>query len=163
MKAIIIILTLVILSTTFTSCRRWQIPTTENKHLTVLKRDENLLKTKVRLENKIRIEPITKDTLISSVSRRGKATIKKSDFKVYKIPAKTKGMIVSEVEVGKEETTDTNYYFVFKDKKYRELKLPLNIKKSTIFIRTINKNNIVGTRFIIANNSPGFELRIKEK
>jgi hypothetical protein len=153
MKAIIIILTLVILSTTFTSCKRWQLPDADNKYLTILKRDGNLLKTKVRLASEIRVDAANQDTLTSVVTN-GKATITTTTLKGVTIPAKTKGKIIDE---------DGVYYFVFNDNEYRKKvgKLPINIEKSTIFIRTI-KQNIVGTRFVIDNNGPGFELRIKE-
>lgn len=153
MKAIRTILTLFILLITFTSCKRWQLPDADNQYLTVLKRDGNLLKTKVRLGSEIRVDATNQDTLTSSVSG-GKATITRTTLKGVTIPAKTKGKIIDE---------DGVYYFVFNDNEYRRKvgKLPINIEKNTIFIRTI-KQNIVGTRFVIDNNGPGFELRIKE-
>jgi hypothetical protein len=153
MKTIKTILALVILLTTFTSCKRWQLPDAENKYLSVLKRDGNLVKTKVRLASEIRVDAANQDTLTSTVSN-GKATITRTVLEGVTIPAKTKGKIVEE---------DSVYYFVFNDKEYRRKvgKLPINVEKNTIFIRTV-KNKIVGTRLVVDNNGPGFELRIKE-
>ena len=153
MKTIKTILALVILLTTFTSCKRWQLPDAENKYLPVLKRDGNLVKTKVRLASEIRVDAANQDTLTSTVSN-GKATITRTVLEGVTIPAKTKGKIIEE---------DSVYYFVFNDKEYRRKvgKLPINVEKNTIFIRTVNKK-IVGTRLVVDNNGPGFELRIKE-
>lgn len=147
------ILLLAILALTFTSCNRWKIATSENKYLIVLKRDGNLTKTKVRLASEIRVDAAVQDTMTSSVSD-GKATITTTTLIGVTIPAKTKGKIIEEEGV---------YYFIFNSKEYRKKvgKLPINVEKSTIFIRTI-KNNIVGTRLVVDNNAPGFELRIKE-
>jgi len=147
------ILLLTILALTFTSCNRWKIATSENKYLIVLKRDGNLTKTKVRLASEIRVDAAVQDTMTSSVSD-GKATITTTTLIGVTIPAKTKGKIIEEEGV---------YYFIFNSKEYRKKvgKLPINVEKSTIFIRTI-KNNIVGTRLVVDNNAPGFELRIKE-
>ena len=132
MKTIKTILALVILLTTFTSCKRWQLPDAENKYLSVLKRDGNLVKTKVRLASEIRVDAANQDTLTSTVSN-GKATITRTVLEGVTIPAKTKGKIVEE---------DSVYYFVFNDKEYRRKvgKLPINVEKNTIFIRTVNKN-----------------------
>ena len=147
------ILLLAILALSFTSCNRWKIASSENKYLIVLKRDGNLTKTKVRLATEIRVDAAVQDTMTSTVSD-GKATITTTTLIGITIPAKTKGKIVEEEGV---------YYFIFNKKEYRKKvgKLPINVEKSTIFIRTI-KNNIVGTRLIVDNNAPGFELRIKE-
>jgi len=147
------ILLLAILSLTFTSCNRWKIATSENKYLIVLKRDGNLTKTKVRLASEIRVDAAVQDTMTSTVSD-GKATITTTTLIGVTIPAKTKGKIIEEEGV---------YYFIFNSKEYRKKvgKLPINVEKSTIFIRTI-KNNIIGTRLVVDNNAPGFELRIKE-
>ena len=95
MKAIRTILTLFILLITFTSCKRWQLPDADNQYLTVLKRDGNLLKTKVRLGSEIRVDATNQDTLTSSVSG-GKATITRTTLKGVTIPAKTKGKIIDE-------------------------------------------------------------------
>jgi hypothetical protein len=154
MKTIGTILTIIIILTTFTSCKRWQVPSTENKYLTVLKRDNNLTKTKVRLASEIRVDAATQDTMTSTVSD-GKATITTTTLIGVTIPAKTKGKIIEEEGI---------YYFVFNEKEYRKKvgKLPINVEKSTIYIRTI-KQNIIGTRLVVDNNAPGFELRIKEK
>ena len=147
------ILLLAILALSFTSCNRWKIASSENKYLTVLKRDGNLTKTKVRLATEIRVDAAVQDTMTSTVSD-GKATITTTTLIGITIPSKTKGKIVEEEGV---------YYFVFNKKEYRKKvgKLPINVEKSTIFIRTV-KQNIVGTRLIVDNNAPGFELRIKE-
>ena len=147
------ILLLAILALSFTSCNRWKIASSENKYLTVLKRDGNLTKTKVRLATEIRVDAAVQDTMTSTVSD-GKATITTTTLIGITIPSKTKGKIVEEEGV---------YYFVFNKKEYRKKvgRLPINVEKSTIFIRTV-KQNIVGTRLIVDNNAPGFELRIKE-
>lgn len=148
------ILGLAILLVSFTSCQGWKIPSSENQYLTVLKRDGNLVKTKVRLASEIRVDAATQDTM-TSVVEDGKATITTTTLIGVTIPSKTKGKIVEEEGV---------YYFVFNDKEYRKKvgRLPINVEKSTIFIRTINQN-IVGTRLVVDNNAPGFELRIKEE
>ncbi len=144
---------LAILALSFTSCSRWKIPSSENKYLTVLKRDGNLTKTKVRLASEIRVDAAVQDTMTSTVSD-GKATITTTVLEGVTIPAKTKGKIVEE---------EGSYYFVFNEKEYRKKvgRLPINVEKSSIFIHTVNKN-IVGTRLVVDNNVPGFELRIKE-
>ena len=105
------------------------------------------------MATEIRVDAAVQDTMTSTVSD-GKATITTTTLIGITIPAKTKGKIVEEEGV---------YYFIFNKKEYRKKvgKLPINVEKSTIFIRTI-KNNIVGTRLIVDNNAPGFELRIKE-
>lgn len=147
------ILLLAVLALSFTSCSRWKIPSSENKYLTVLKRDGNLTKTKVRLASEIRVDAAVQDTMTSTVSD-GKATITTTVLEGVTIPAKTKGKIVEE---------EGSYYFVFNEKEYRKKvgRLPINVEKNTIFIRTVNKN-ILGTRLVVDNNGPGFELRIKE-
>lgn len=149
----ILLLAILALTFTFTSCNRWKIATSENKYLIVLKRDGNLTKTKVRLASEIRVDAAVQDTMTSSVSD-GKATITTTTLIGVTIPAKTKGKIIEEEGI---------YYFIFNSKEYRKKvgKLPINVEKNTIFIRTI-KNNIVGTRLVVDNNAPGFELRIKE-
>ncbi len=154
MKTIKTILALAILALSFTSCQGWKIPSSENKYLSVLKRDGNLTKTKVRLASEIRVDAAVQDTMTSTVSD-GKATITTIVLEGVTIPAKTKGKIVEE---------EGSYYFVFNEKEYRKKvgRLPINVEKSTIFIRTINKN-IVGTKLVVDNNGPGFELRIKEE
>jgi hypothetical protein len=147
----IIILAIVTLS--LTSCMRWRIPDSDNKYLTVLKRDGNLIKTKVRLANDLRVDVANQDTMTSKVSD-GKATITTTFIKGVTVPAKEKGKIVEE---------DGNFYFIFNDKEYRKKvgRLPLNIEKDAIFIRTV-KLKMTGTNLVIDNNDPGFELRIKE-
>jgi hypothetical protein len=147
------ILLLAILALSFTSCNRWKIASSENKYLTVLKRDGNLTKTKVRLATEIRVDAAVQDTMTSTVSD-GKATITTTTLIGITIPSKTKGKILEEEGV---------FYFVFNKKEYRKKvgRLPINVEKSTIFIRTV-KQNIVGTRLVVDNNAPGFELRIKE-
>jgi hypothetical protein len=150
MKTIIIVAIAII---SLTSCSRWRIPDMENKYLIVLKRDGNLLKTKTRLASDIRVDAAVQDTMTSKVEN-GKATITTTTLIGVTIPAKTKGSIVEE---------DGNFYFVFKEKEYRKKvgRLPLNLDRGFIYIRT-SKMNIVGTRLVVDNNNPGFELRIKE-
>ena len=150
MKTIIIVAIAII---SLTSCSRWRIPDMENKYLIVLKRDGNLLKTKTRLASDIRVDAAVQDTMTSKVEN-GKATITTTTLIGVTIPAKTKGSIVEE---------DGNFYFVFKEKEYRKKvgRLPLNFERGFIYIRT-SKMNIVGTRLVVDNNNPGFELRIKE-
>ena len=125
----------------------------ENKYLIVLKRDGNLMKTKTRLASDIRVDAAVQDTMTSKVEN-GKATITTTTLIGVTIPAKTKGSIVEE---------DGNFYFVFKEKEYRKKvgRLPLSLDRGFIYIRT-SKMNIVGTRLVVDNNNPGFELRIKE-
>lgn len=151
MKSLIII-TLSVLS--LTSCNRWRIPDAENKYLMVLKRDKNLTKTKARLYSFIKVDAVSKDTLVSHVNS-GKATITRTIKEGVTIPSKTKGYIVEE---------NGYFYFVFKKKEYRQKvgRLPLNVESSKIYIRTINKV-IVGTNLKLDINDPGFELRIKER
>jgi hypothetical protein len=154
MKTIIIVAIAII---SLTSCSRWRIPDMENKYLIVLKRDGNLLKTKTRLASDIRVDAAVQDTMTSKVEN-GKATITTTTLIGVTIPAKTKGSIVEE---------DGNFYFVFKDKKYRKKvgRLPLNFERGFIYIRIYirtSKMNIVGTKLVVDNNNPGFELRIKE-
>ena len=98
------ILLLAILALSFTSCQGWKIPSSENKYLTVLKRDGNLVKTKVRLASGIRVDAVTQDTMTSVVAD-GKATITTTVLIGVTVPAKTKGKIVEEEE--------GVYYFVF--------------------------------------------------
>lgn len=150
MKTILIVAIAII---SLTSCNRWRIPDMENKYLIVLKRDGNLMKTKTRLASDIRVDAAVQDTMTSKVEN-GKATITTTTLIGVTIPAKTKGNIVEE---------DGNFYFVFKDKEYRKKvgRLPLNLDRGFIFIRTV-KMNMVGTRLVVDNNNPGFELRIKE-
>jgi hypothetical protein len=150
MKTILIVAIAII---SLTSCSRWRIPDMENKYLIVLKRDGNLMKTKTRLASDIRVDAAVQDTMTSKVEN-GKATITTTTLIGVTIPAKTKGNIVEE---------DGNFYFVFKDKEYRKKvgRLPLNLDRGFIFIRTV-KMNMVGTRLVVDNNNPGFELRIKE-
>jgi hypothetical protein len=150
MKTIIII-TLALLS--LTSCKRWQMPDSDNKYLKVLKRDGNLIKTKARIANDLRVDAANQDTMTSSVSN-GKATITTTIREGVTVKEGSKGKIVEE---------EGNYYFVFKDKEYRKKvgRLPLNVEKDAIFIRTVNLK-MTGTNLVIDNNDPGFELRIKE-
>lgn len=150
MKTILIVAIAII---SLTSCSRWRIPDMENKYLIVLKRDGNLMKTKTRLASDIRVDAAVQDTMTSKVEN-GKATITTTTLIGVTIPAKTKGSIVEE---------DGNFYFVFKEKEYRKKvgRLPLNLDRGFIYIRT-SKMNIVGTRLVVDNNNPGFELRIKE-
>lgn len=151
MKTILIVAIAII---SLTSCSRWRIPDMENKYLIVLKRDGNLIKTKTRLASEIRVDAAVQDTMTSKVEN-GKATITTTTLIGVTIPAKTKGSIVEE---------DGNFYFVFKEKEYRKKvgRLPLNLERGFIFIRTV-KMNMVGTRLVVDNNNPGFELRIKEE
>jgi hypothetical protein len=163
------ILILIVATLSLTSCYRWRIADKSNKYLEVLKRDGNLTKTKVRLANDISIDPITKDTMTSSVNNNktwgGKATIKTTIRLGVTIPAGTKGKILQQ---------DGEYFFVFKEREYRNKVglLPLNTKthteggKDIIFIRTYSPSQkekfyIVGTKFKIDDNNPGFELKIK--
>jgi hypothetical protein len=150
MKTILIIVITII---SLTSCSRWRIPDMENKYLIVLKRDGNLVKTKVRVSNDFRVEAATQDTMTSRVES-GKATITTTTLKGVTIPSKTKGSIVEE---------DGNFYFVFKEKEYQKKvgRIPLNVDKGNIYIRTY-KSKMVGTRLVVDTNDPGFELRIKE-
>lgn len=150
MKTILIVAIAII---SLTSCSRWRIPDMENKYLIVLKRDGNLMKTKTRLASDIRVDAAVQDTMTSKVEN-GKATITTTTLIGVTIPAKTKGSIVEE---------DGNFYFVFKEKEYRKKvgRLPLNLERGFIYIRT-SKMNMVGTRLVVDNNNPGFELRIKE-
>lgn len=150
MKTILIVAIAII---SLTSCSRWRIPDMENKYLIVLKRDGNLMKTKTRLASDIRVDAAVQDTMTSKVEN-GKATITTTTLIGVTIPAKTKGSIVEE---------DGNFYFIFKEKEYRKKvgRLPLNLDRGFIYIRT-SKMNIVGTRLVVDNNNPGFELRIKE-
>lgn len=150
MKTILIVAIAII---SLTSCSRWRIPDMENKYLIVLKRDGNLMKTKTRLASDIRVDAAVQDTMTSKVEN-GKATITTTTLIGVTIPAKTKGSIVEE---------DGNFYFVFKEKEYRKKvgRLPLSLDRGFIYIRT-SKMNIVGTRLVVDNNNPGFELRIKE-
>jgi hypothetical protein len=162
MKTILIIVITII---SLTSCSRWRIPDMENKYLIVLKRDGNLVKTKVRVSNDFRVEAATQDTMTSRVES-GKATITTTTLKGVTIPAKTKGNIVEE---------DGNFYFVFKEKEYQKVgRIPLNVNKGNISIKVEKilriddkshqkyKLKMVGTRLIVDTNDPGFELRIKE-
>jgi len=148
-----IILLLAIAAIAATSCSRWRIPDSDNKYLSVLKRDGNLVKTKTRLASDLRVEAANQDSVVSSVSN-GKATVTTIVLKGVTIPAKTKGKIVEE---------EDSFYFVVNDKDLRKKvgRIPLNIEKDGIFIRT-SKNVMVGTRLAVDSNSPGFELRIKE-
>ena len=150
MKTILIVAIAII---SLTSCSRWRIPDMETKYLIVLKRDGNLMKTKTRLASDIRVDAAVQDTMTSKVEN-GKATITTTTLIGVTIPAKTKGSIVEE---------DGNFYFVFKEKEYRKKvgRLPLNLDRGFIYIRT-SKMNIVGTRLVVDNNNPGLELRIKE-
>lgn len=150
MRSITIIL---IAIAALTSCQAWKIPDANNKYLTVLKRDGNLIKTKARLATDLRVDAANQDTMTSRVSD-GKATITTTILEGVTVKSKAKGKIVEE---------DGNYYFVFKDKEYSKKvgRLPLNVDKGEIFIRTSNLK-MLGTNFVIDNNDPGFELRIKE-
>lgn len=150
MKTIIILLLSTLL---LSSCNRWRIPDSENKYLIVLKRDGNLIKTKIRTATDLRVDAAVQDTMTSNVSN-GKATITITTRIGVTIPAKTKGNIIEE---------DGNFYFIFKDKEYRKKvgRIPLNIEKGSIYIRT-TKLKMVGTQLVVDNNDPGFELRIKE-
>lgn len=150
MRTIII---LAIATLSLTSCMRWRIPDSDNKYLTVLKRDGNLIKTKARIANDLRVDAANQDTMTSAVSN-GKATITTTIREGVTVKEGSKGKIVEE---------EGNYYFVFKDKEYRKKvgRLPLNVEKDAIFIRTV-KLKMTGTNLVIDNNDPGFELRIKE-
>jgi hypothetical protein len=150
MKTIIL---LAVALVTFSSCSRWMIPDSANKYLTVLKRDGNLTKTKVRLAEDLRVDAAVQDTMTSKVSN-GKAIITTTTLIGVTIDSKTKGKIVEE---------NGSYYFVFNDKDLRKKvgRLPLNVENETIYIRT-NGHIMVGTRLKVDSNSPGFELRIKE-
>lgn len=147
------ILLLLAIATIATSCSRWRIPDSENKYLSVLKRDGNLIKTKTRLSSDLRVEAAKQDSVISTVEN-GKAIVTTVILKGVTIPAKTKGKIVEE---------EGSFYFVVNDKDLRKKvgRIPLNVEKDAIYIRT-QKNVMVGTRLAVDNNSPGFELRIKE-
>jgi len=149
-RAIILLLAIAAIAT---SCSRWRIPDSENKYLSVLKRDGNLVKTKARLASDLRVEAAKQDSVISTVSN-GKATVTFVILKGVTIPAKTKGKIVEE---------EGSFYFVVNDKDLRKKvgRIPLNAEKDGIFIRT-SKNVMVGTKLAVDSNSPGFELRIKE-
>lgn len=150
MKTIAII---IIAITALTSCRRWRLPDGDNKYLIVLRRDDNLIKTKARLATDLRVDAANRDTMTSKVTN-GKAIITTTTLEGVTIPAKSKGKIVEE---------DGNFYFVFKDKEYKRKvgRLPINVDKSFIYIRTV-KHVMVGTRLVVDNNDPGFELRIKD-
>jgi len=147
------ILLLLAIATIATSCSRWRIPDSDNKYLSVLKRDGNLVKTKTRLSSDLRVEAAKQDSVISTVEN-GKAIVTTIILKGVTIPAKTRGSIVEE---------EGSFYFVVKDKDLRKKvgRIPLNVEKDAIYIRT-QKNVMVGTRLAVDNNSPGFELRIKE-
>lgn len=153
MKKAIILLFLAVASAT-SSCSRWKIPDSQNKYLSVLKRDGNLVKTKARIASDLRVEAAKQDSLVSTVSN-GKATMTTVVLKGVTVPAKTKGMIVEEEGI---------FYFVVKDKDLLKKigRIPLNVEKDAIFIRTV-KNVMVGTKLAIDSNGPGFELRIKDR
>lgn len=142
-----------------TSCsNKWIILDSTNKYLPVLKRDGTLTRTKVRLAEDLRIEATTQDTLTSKANK-GTTTITKTTLVGVTIEKNTKGVIVEE---------NGTYYFVPDDKDLRKYNIPLNVDKETVFIRTENgvsgRNGVmVGTRFKVDSNSPGFEFKIKEK
>lgn len=152
MKKAIIILLLAIAAAS-SSCNRWRIPDSENKYLSVLKRDGNLVKTKARIATDLRVEAAKQDSLMSTVSN-GKATVTTVILKGVTVPAKTKGKIVEE---------EGSFYFVVNDKDLRKKigRIPINVEKDAIFIRT-QKNVMVGTKLAVDSNGPGFELRIKD-
>ena len=144
---------LMIAIATLASCRRWRLPDGDNKYLVVLRRDGNLIKTRARTATEFRVDAVNQDTMTSRVSN-GKATITTTTREGVTIKAKSKGKIVEE---------DDKFYFVFRNKEYRRKvgRLPINVDKSFIFIRTV-KHVMIGTRLVVDNNDPGFELRIKE-
>ena len=149
MRAILTLLTLAALA----SCHRWRIPDSDNKYLTVLKRDGNLVKTKARLASELRVDAAEPDTMTSRVTS-GKATITTTTRKGVTMPPKTKGAIVED---------EGTYYFVPKDRDLRRKagRIPINVESHKIYIRTV-KGRMVGTHFVVDTNDPGFELRIKE-
>lgn len=159
MKCVIIT---ALLTITFTSCNSWRIPDSNNKYLEVLKRDGNLTKTKARLAADIRIEALVQDTVTSSVSK-GKAKIRTTTRTGVTIPENTNGDIVKE---------NNDYFFVVKDEKIKKIvsRIPINVEKNEIFIITekqsIDGRNVLrlkGTNYIVDNDYPGIELRIKEE
>lgn len=152
MKKAIIILLLAIAAAS-SSCNRWRIPDSENKYLSVLKRDGNLVKTKARLYTELRVDAAKQDSMISSVSN-GKAKMTKIILEGVTVPAKTKGRIVEE---------EGSFYFVVNDKGLREKigRIPIDVNNDRIFIKTRGKV-MVGTKLAIDSNGPGFELRIKD-
>lgn len=167
MKAIILIISALAL----TSCYRWRMPDKSNQYLDVLKKDGNLTRTRARIVNDLTIDPIQTDTITSTVKKvktwGGKATIKTTIRLGVTIPAGSKGKIVEQ---------EGEYFFVFKDKQYRDKvgMLPLNVKTAKeggndeIFIRTFSpsekdKCRMIGTKFRVDGNDPGFELKIRVK
>ncbi len=149
-KAIILLLAI---AAAASSCNRWKIPDSENKYLSVLKRDGNLVKTKTRLYTDLRVDAAKQDSMVSAVYN-GKAKVTKVILEGVTVPAKTKGRIVEE---------EGNFYFVVKDKDLREKigRIPIDVNNDRIFIRTRGKV-MVGTKLAIDSNGPGFELRIKD-
>ncbi len=142
-----------------TSCsNKWIVLDSSNKYLPVLKRDGTLTTTSVRLVEDLKIEATVPDTLTSK-SKEGTTTILKTSEKGETIKAKTKGSIIEE---------NGSYYFLPNDKKMKIYIIPLNVEKESVYIRTENgisgRNGVmVGTRFKVDTNSPGFEFKIKEK
>ena len=165
MKGNIIIL-MAIVTFALTSCsNKWLILDSGNKYLPVLKRDGTLTKTSVRLSEDLNIEATVPDTLTSKPSKRKRTTILKTSENGETIKAKTKGSII---ENGTLDDGSPAYYFVPDDKKMKIYIIPLNVEKETVYIRTENgvsgRNGVmVGTRFKVDTNSPGFEFKIKEK
>ena len=159
MKRNIIIL-MAIATFVLTSCsNKWIVLDSSNKYLPVLKRDGTLTKTSVRLIEDLNIEATVPDTLTSKSSPDGTTTITKTSENGETIKAKTKGSIIEE---------NGSYYFVPNDKKMKIYIIPLNVEKESVYIRTENgisgRNGVmVGTRFKVDTNSPGFEFKIKEK
>ena len=151
MKRALILLAAIV---SLASCNRWIIPDSSNKYLSPIKASGNVTRVKARIVDEIRVEAVKQDTMICKVSN-GKATITTITFEGVTIPAKSKGKIVEE---------NGAYYFVFNDKDISKKvgRLPLNIDKETIFIRTVDKV-MVGTRLKVDTNQPGFELRIEEE
>ena len=91
--------------------------------------------------------------MISAVYN-GKAEMTKVILEGVTVPAKTKGKIVEE---------EGHFYFVVNDKGLRDKigRIPIDVDNDGIFIRTRGKV-MVGTKFAIDSNGPGFELRIKD-